>query len=228
MSKKKNNDIYINLAYFSLAISISAFAITANDFIDNANTTFIISESTSSDNDLEVNNKEIYLHTQEVIDKDEKCDYSGMELSHEYEDYIRSLCEKYAKIYDLDAEKLYQIVLTIGDQESNGTWQTNGIISKTNDYGQFQINEINHKVIEEELGITPEELLNDPYKNAEAAVWLIANIMTNEYCNKDEDIYGMYNGWINWESKQSAIKYVDNCLARNDQYFASGKLTKRK
>jgi len=154
----------------------------------------------------------------------EEDEYSGMNVSHEYEDYIKELCSKYADIYNLEYEDLYKAVMTIGDQESNGTWNNDGIVSPTEDYGVFQINIANHESIEEEFGYTTEDLLNDPYKNAEAAIWIISRNMASKFCETEEDIYGMYNGWITWSEKDECIKYVDDCLSRADEYFGNTKV----
>ncbi len=232
MEKNKINRLCINLACFSLTISLTSFATTL----------FTLSETNYDYEEVSIvfepiennnyNNSEkedlIILRTHDIEESDNLNNYSGMNLSNEYEDYIRNLCDKYALEYDLDQDELFKNVLVIGDQESNGTWNTNGIVSETNDYGQFQINVANHEMIEDKLGITVDELLNDPKKNAEAAIFIIANIMISDYCMTDEDIYGMYNGWINWEEKEDSIKYVDGCLARYNMYFADDDLLVRK
>lgn len=156
-----------------------------------------------------------------IIAEDEK-EYSGMALSNEYEDYLHDKCSEYQEKYELDIsdEDLLKIMLTIGEQESHGSWDTNGVVSSTNDYGQFQINKCNHKDIYDELGYTQDELLNDEYKNADAAIWLMCeNILTNKHCETIEDVFGMYNGWIGWENKRQSRNYSDSCIEILDNYF---------
>ena len=234
MKKKRVNKLYINFAYIALVISTTAFAITGlnkgnksdnenTNYVDNTNTTIEYDSSTIGNEEAEINVERVDVQAEvSRLLAEETKTYSGMNLSHEYEDYIRGLCDTYAENYNLNSDELFQNVLVIGDQESDGKWNNNGVISPTNDYGEFQINITNHDIIERKLGYTSEDLLNDQYKNAEAAVWMISNIMCNEYCNNIEDVYGMYNGWINWAEKEDSVKYVDSCLARNDLYFASG------
>ena len=227
--KNRVNKLKVNLAYMTLMLSTATFAIAGyNTLNKNSN-----KETTKESNSIKINNISFDLNKISITDsnvmallKEETNTYSGMNLTHEYEEYIKELCINYADEYNLDSDELFKNVLVIGDQESDGKWNNNGVVSPTEDYGVFQINIVNHKKIEEKLGYTTEELLNDQYKNADAAVWIIANIMVNDYCKNDADIYGMYNGWINWENYDSSVEYVDNCLARNDMYFASGVLEK--
>ncbi len=137
--------------------------------------------------------------------------YSGMNLSYELEDGIREL----ARQYDIP----YQIVLTIGEQESNGCWNNNGVISATDDYGEFQINKRNLSYIEEQLGYTEEEILYDSLKNAEAAIFLLKDIINRDDVTSLEDVFGMYNGWVNWKNKSISVNYVNNCNHIMKEYF---------
>ena len=150
--------------------------------------------------------------------------YSGMALDHELEDYIREKCYEVVELgyYDIEitGEDLFRIIMTLGEKESNGTWECNGVISKTNDYGQFQINKCNHKTIQDNLGYSTEELLNDRYKNTDAAIYLICNnILSHSKCKKSEDVFGMYNGWTNWKNIKRSVNYAENCLKIMDNYF---------
>lgn len=225
------SNLTVNLMYFALGVSFTAFSFTGynlvnrhqpikhvvfEDIDDSAENYFSDFNPTRYDN--------IVYDNKTVIEYE----YSGMNLDNEYEDYIRCLCDEYASEYDLDKDKLFKSVLVIGDQESNGTWDCNGKISTTDDYGEFQINVANHKSIEQVFGYTTDELLNDKEKNADAAVWIISNIMISDYCKTDADIYGMYNGWINWQDIDSSVQYVDCCLEREKAYFPEIKyFTKR-
>ena len=137
--------------------------------------------------------------------------YSGMSLTHELEDSIKNLC----LLYDIP----YQIVLTIGERESGGNWNNNGIISRTDDYGIFQINECNLEYIEENLGYTKEEIMNNPLKNTEACLFLLSNIIDMDDVNSVRDIFGVYNGWVNWKDKAMAVDYADGCYEILNHYF---------
>ena len=132
----------------------------------------------------------------------------------EWQDYIIEKCGEY-DVPDY-------IAMTIIDQESNGTWATNGVISITNDYGLAQINSCNLKLIEEVFGYTKDDILNNPYKNIEAAIYLIKNIM-NMSLDDDkidiENVFGMYNGWANWRNIEDSVKYVENCMNRLEGKF---------
>lgn len=138
-------------------------------------------------------------------------EYSGMALLHEYEDEIKKIASKY--------NIPYKVMLIIGDQESNGKWDNNGKISSTNDYGVFQINKRNHAYVKEQLGYTPDELLNDPIKNADAAAYLIREVMNHKSVKELNDIFGMYNAWTGWETNEQALKYVSQCNERLEKYF---------
>lgn len=141
----------------------------------------------------------------------EKKEYSGMKLSSKSEDEIKHI----AALYNVP----YQIVLTIGERESSGMWNNNGVISSTNDYGRFQINEYNLPYIEENLGYNKEEILNDPIKNTEACVFLLRNIINREDVNSVEQVFGMYNGWVGWKDKPLAVDYSNTCCEIMNNYF---------
>lgn len=107
----------------------------------------------------------------------------------------------------------HDILFTLGHVESDGTWATNGVISPTNDYGLFQINITNHKQIYQVLGFTSDDLQYDPYKNAEAAAYLIKtffDLYDYDITNFNyKNIFGTYNGYIKWEEKEQSLEYVD-------------------
>ena len=144
--------------------------------------------------------------------------YSGMKLSNEYEDEIKRL----TSLYNIP----YQIVLTIGYRESAGNWNNNGVISSTNDYGMFQINECNLAYIEEKLGFTKDEILNDPVKNAEVCIYLLKDIIKREDVTTVEEVFGMYNGWVGWENKPLAVNYSSACCEIINEYFPEFEYTK--
>lgn len=144
--------------------------------------------------------------------------YSGMELSNEYEDEIKRL----ANLYSVP----YEIVLTIGYRESSGKWDNNGVVSPTNDYGVFQINECNLEYIEENLGYSEEEILNNPVKNAEACMLILKDILKRDDVTTIEEIFGMYNGWVGWEDKPLAETYSIECCDIINEYFPDFKYIK--
>lgn len=129
----------------------------------------------------------------------------------EYQKYIYEMSIKY--------DVPFNILMTIVDNESAGVFNTNGKISEYDDYGLFQINICNHDLIFKELGYDSKDLLNDPYKNIEAASFLLKKIC-NMY-NKDdyENILGTYNGWINWQSKETSRNYAINGIEKINSIY---------
>lgn len=109
----------------------------------------------------------------------------------------------------------YDILETIIHQESGGCWNTNGVISPTNDYGLTQINECNLEKIYNELGYTKEEILYETSKAIDAQAYLIKEIIDlygyNDTINYKE-VFGTYNGWIKWKNKEISIEYADSCM----------------
>ena len=125
-------------------------------------------------------------------------------------DHIYKISNQYGVPYD--------ILTTIGHQESGGDWETNGMISYTGDYGQFQINlRWNFEDIHRDLGFTVEELLYDPYKNIEASAYLLKRIMNlygyTIHNFNYENIFGTYNGWLNWRRSSISRQYVSSCMS---------------
>lgn len=153
-----------------------------------------------------VNISEIEPQEEDLIDN-----YSGLKISNELEDYVKEISQKY--------DVPYEAILAIGNTESSGNWNTSGVISKTNDYGLFQINECNLYDIKMNLGYSKEEILYDDKANCEACVYLVNNIMNNANCETIDDIFGMYNGWINWKEKETSVDYVNKCNKCLDTYF---------
>lgn len=141
--------------------------------------------------------------------------YYAIPVDKEYQDYLRYLGKK----YDIPES----ISFTIGDVESGGHWNTNGKISPTNDYGQFQINIKNLPLLEEIFGYTKEEILNDPYKNAECAHYLLKIIFDKYKYTKEEydfeNVCGTYNGWTKWQENEDANEYVLRCQTAYEQKF---------
>lgn len=216
--KKNYNEMKIrnlryNVAIFAMTTTISitsiATVIYAFSPIDKNKTPQIMAIEI---NEMPTNIEKIVINEYQQVEAIVKRkDYSGMNLSNEFEDEIKRL----AKLYGIP----YEIVLTIGERESAGMWNNNGIISSTNDYGEFQINECNLSYIEENLGFTKTEILNNPVKNAEACIFLLKNIMNRGDVNTVAEVFGMYNGWVGWEKKPLAVIYSDSCCEIINDYF---------
>ena len=203
--KKAVSKLYCNLFYFAFVFSIfslsnhesfasettSKFSLSHVNFDSFTNLNFDLSDCISNN----------YSSTITFSENN----YSGMALSNELEDEIKRLSD--------DSGIPYQIVLTIGEQESGGTWNTNGVISATNDYGLFQINKANLSYINTKLGFTKDEILND--------------ITSRDDVDTLDDIFGMYNGWVNWKKKKMSVDYVQNCSKIMNEYFPDYQLTQK-
>ena len=122
--------------------------------------------------------------------------------------YIQDMSNKYEVPVDL--------LITIIHQESGGQWNTNGVCSYTDDYGLTQINECNIEMLKRELGFIKEDILYNPKCAIEAQAFLIKNIMNMYHYNRDttdyENVFGTYNGWINWREKEMAVYYAASCM----------------
>ena len=144
--------------------------------------------------------------------------YYDFPCSNELQDHIFNMDKKYNVPFD--------IIMTILHQESGGTWQSNGVISKTNDYGIAQINVCNHEYIYQNLGFTSDDILYNPYKAIEAQAFLLRDII-NLYGYTDdidyENVFGTYNGWVNWENIQSSREYVESCMEILQEKFGNQK-----
>jgi len=139
----------------------------------------------------------------------------GYDNACEYQEYIKKMCDEY--------DVPFNVMMTIIDNESDGKFDSNGKISDWGDYGYCQINECNHDVIYEVLGITPDELLNNPEKNIEAAVYLVSEICKKypqEVALEDyTNVFGTYNGWVLWKEKQTSIEYVEKAMKKMENTY---------
>lgn len=141
--------------------------------------------------------------------------YYDINCPEELQDYFYELEEKWGIPANL--------AMLIVDQESDGHWNTNGVISRTNDYGLAQINKCNHRSIFNALGYTSNDLRNDQYKNLDAMFYLLSNIFNLYGYTKDnydiENVCGTYNGYIYWRNNEFSCKYVDDCMERYNTIF---------
>ena len=86
--------------------------------------------------------------------------YYDVPLSHDFQDYIRFLCDSYEVPMDL--------VIAIMHQESSFRPD---VISSTNDYGLMQINKMNHEWLSDTLAV--DDFL-DPYDNALCGIYILS------------------------------------------------------
>lgn len=146
-----------------------------------------------------------------------KAQYYEYPCSDELKEHIQIISEQ----YNVPEE----IMMTIIDQESGGKWDTNGVISPTNDYGLTQINKCNEEFIKENLGYTMNDILNDPFIAVEAQALLLNNIMKEygyDVNNIDyENVFGTYNGWVLWRQKEMALEYAESCMKIYEEKFGS-------
>lgn len=119
-----------------------------------------------------------------------------------------------------------RVAMTLVDEESDGQWNTNGVISPTNDYGLPQINKRNHAKIEKVLGYTSDDLLNDPYKSLDAMYYLLTCIFDHYGYTKDDydllNVAGAYNGWTSWKKKEQSVEYANECVDIFNTKFTKG------
>ena len=83
-------------------------------------------------------------------------------MDEELQEYVHHL----SKGYDVE----FSFVMAVIEHESS--FRTD-IISRTNDYGLMQINKVNHKWLNENLGITD---FLDPYQNTRAGVHMLNDL----------------------------------------------------
>ena len=75
----------------------------------------------SEDESKEILDTQLDEIAEEMIDEElESANYSGMKVSHEYENYLKNLCLEYANMNDIDYNVLYSVLMTIGYRESAG------------------------------------------------------------------------------------------------------------
>lgn len=86
-----------------------------------------------------------------------------------------------SQAYEMD----FTFVMALIQQESN---YNPDVISKTNDYGLMQINEINHLYLQEQLGITD---FTEPYGNVRAGMFILRKLF--EKYETPEKVLMAYN-----------------------------------
>lgn len=86
-----------------------------------------------------------------------------------------------SQAYEMD----FTFVMALIQRESN---YNPDVISKTNDYGLMQINEINHPYLQEQLGITD---FTEPYSNVRAGMFILRKLF--EKYETPEKVLMAYN-----------------------------------
>ena len=131
----------------------------------------------------------------------------------------KEIMEKQQFLYELCQKEGvdFNNAMTIWHVESRGQFNCNGKENSTHDYGEMQINECNIKSLNEIFefvkGDNPDineirnVFKNDWQKNMIAAVYLIKEREAMYEKGDYEDVFGCYNGWIDWKSKSISQEY---------------------
>ena len=196
--------------------------VSSNTVTDNDNTFGISSYGSISEEDLIYKKEQELLKEQkeEVVEVKPDEEYSGMALSHEYEDFIIETAEE----YNVPAEA----ILCLGNIESGGTWEVDPEKENGN-YGKFQLNACNVKQIHEHFKRYPtieetrEALKYDDEFNAEAAIWITTLIIESTNCQNTNELAGYYNGGGDWRNIKRSVNYTHVFTTNMETYFP-GKL----
>ena len=104
--------------------------------------------------------KETIVQTIDISDITSSIDYYDIPLSKKLQTHIHELCS--------DEEIPMSLVIAMIEQESNFNQD---LVSKTNDYGLMQINQINFETIEQDYHCND---MTDPYQNVYAGIKIIS------------------------------------------------------
>lgn len=88
--------------------------------------------------------------------------YWDIPVSHNLQDYIHTLCTR----YHVDEKMVYAVMKTESNFNPNR-------VSDTNDYGLFQINQVNFDSLNNEIGFTKPL---DTYQNSKAGVYMLSKL----------------------------------------------------
>ena len=135
--------------------------------------------------------------------------YYDCPLSHDLQDYIRTLCGNYG----------VPMSLIIAMIEVESSFRADAI-SKTNDYGLMQINIINHEWLSKEYDITD---FLDPYQNVFCGIVMIAEHY-NRYCDVNRAVMA-YNLGVTgakrlWDKSIFRTSYTDKIRTAMEVYDA--------
>ena len=135
--------------------------------------------------------------------------YYDCPLSHDLQDYIRTLCGNYGVPMPL--------IIAIIEVESSFRAD---VISKTNDYGLMQINIVNHEWLREEHDITD---FLDPYQNVFCGITMVAEHY-NRYCDVNRTVMAYNLGVAGakrlWDKSIFRTSYTDKINAAMEVYDA--------
>ena len=125
----------------------------------------------------------------------------------EHQEFLYYLCSG----YNLD------FALVMGLIETESTF-TPGVVSKSNDYGYMQINEINHEWLTETIGVTD---FLDPYQNMRAGCFILRQLF--EKYQDTELVLMCYNlgetgATRLWQKDVFSTEYTESVL-RNQKTF---------
>lgn len=127
-------------------------------------------------------------------------------LEDKLQEYTFELCEENG----LD----YELVLAVMEKESR---YDEAAISKTNDYGLMQINEVNHEWLEDKLGISD---FLDAEQNIRAGIYILA-WLTGKYEDPNKVLMAYNNGESGakklWQEGITSSRYSRAVIARADE-----------
>lgn len=130
-------------------------------------------------------------------------------LSDDLQEYTYYMCQAYYIDFDF--------VMALMFTESS--FRTD-VVSKTNDYGLMQINSINHKELEDKLGITD---LTDGYQNIRAGLYILRGLF-EKYDDEAKVLMaynmGEYGASVLWKRGVYTTSYTNKILAKADEYAA--------
>lgn len=127
-------------------------------------------------------------------------------LEDRLQEYTFELCEENG----LD----YELVLAVMEKESH---YNESEISKTDDYGLMQINEVNHEWLEDKLGISD---FLDAEQNIRAGIYILA-WLTGKYEDPNKVLMAYNNGESGakklWQEGITSSRYSRAVIARADE-----------
>ncbi len=141
-------------------------------------------------------------------DKASKVRYYNIPLADELQEYTFNLCAENG----LD----YEMVLAVMQRESDYREKT---ISKTRDYGLMQINQINHKRLQEELGIND---FLDAEQNIRAGIHILAGL-SEKYDDPHKVLmaykFGETGARKLWAKGITSCRYSEAIMARKAEFL---------
>lgn len=150
---------------------------------------------------------EVPAYTTDKLPSDTEITYLDIPLSKNLQKYVNEICA--------DENVPVSLVYALIEQESQFNPET---VSKTNDYGLMQINEINLDSLEEQYRTA--DLLN-PYQNVFCGIKIIGSyIKEYETYQKALMAYNMgkYGASKAWQNGITSTNYSDNVLSLMEEY----------